>query len=71
LEPLLYIEQDWSQEEFSRGCYFNYCPPGTISECGKFLRKSFGRIHWASSETALENSGYMDGALDAGKLFFL
>lgn len=66
MNPLLYVEKDWSSEEFTRGCYFCSMSTGTMYECGKYLRKPIGRLHFAASETAIENSGYLDGALDSG-----
>jgi monoamine oxidase len=66
LYPLIYIEKDWSQEEFCRGCYFSSMTPGTMVECGKYLKNQIGRIHFGASETANQNMGYLDGAMDAG-----
>ena len=47
-----YYEHDWSQEEWSRGCYLNLMTPGSMTDCAQHLRKPVGRIHWAGSETA-------------------
>ena len=65
-EPTDYVEQDWSSERWSRGCYFGLMPPGTLTRYGEALRASVGRLHWAGTETAQRNVGYMDGALESG-----
>ena len=62
-----YVEKDWSAEEFSRGCYGGVFPAGTLVSCGTALREPVGRIHWAGTETATVNVGYMDGAVRSGE----
>jgi monoamine oxidase len=42
-------------------------PPGVMIEYGQALRAPVGRIHWAGTETATVWTGYMDGAVQAGK----
>ena len=66
-QPLEYIEQNWSAEEFSRGCYAGYFPPGVWLDYGEALRRPCGRIHWAGTETAEVWNGYFDGALRSGQ----
>jgi monoamine oxidase len=34
---------------------------------GPLLRKRFGRVHWAGTETAGYWNGYMDGAVRSGE----
>jgi monoamine oxidase len=65
--PDAYVEQDWSAEEWTRGCYGAHMPPGAMTQFGPVLRQPVGRIHWAGTETATEWSGYMDGALTSGE----
>ncbi|MEX0801691.1 MAG: flavin monoamine oxidase family protein [Dehalococcoidia bacterium] len=65
--PVEFIEQDWLREEYSRGCYGAVFPPGTLYSFGKALREPVGRIHWAGTETATVNPGYMDGAVRSGE----
>lgn len=65
-EPLDYAEQDWTQEEWSRGCYVGLMSPGVLSTYGPALRAPCGRIHWAGTETATQWMGYLDGALQSG-----
>lgn len=66
-KPFAYIEQNWADEEYSRGCYAGYMPPGVLSMYGSALRTPIGRIHWAGTETATIWNGYMDGALQSGE----
>lgn len=65
--PYEYIEQNWADEEYSRGCYVGYMPPGVMTAYGKALREPIGRIHWAGTETASVWNGYMSGAVESGE----
>ncbi len=62
-----YIEKDWMQEEYTRGCYGGHFTPGVWTAFGKHLRKPIGHIHWAGSETATIWNGYMEGAVRSGE----
>jgi len=62
-----YVEKDWTQEEFNRGCYMAVAPPGTLTGCGRALRKPIGQMYFAGTETATEWMGYMDGAVQSGR----
>ena len=66
-KPIDYVEQDWSAEEWTRGCYGAHMAPGVMTQFGPVLREPVGRIHWAGTETASLWSGYMDGALTSGE----
>ena len=65
--PLDYVEQDWSTEQWSRGCYGAFAPPGVLSAYGPSLRAPVGRVHWAGTETAEIWTGYVEGAIRAGE----
>jgi monoamine oxidase len=65
--PMEYIEQSWAEEEYTRGCYAGYMPPGVWTTYGEALRTPVGRLHWAGTETATVWNGYMDGALQSGE----
>jgi monoamine oxidase len=41
--------------------------PGSMTEFGRELNTPFDRVHWACTECATNNSGYMDGAIQSGK----
>ena len=62
-----YIEQNWFEEEFSRGCYAGTMPPGAWTNFGPFLSQPIGSIFWAGTETATEWAGYIEGAVQAGE----
>lgn len=64
--PIAYIERDWAEEEFSRGCYGAFMAPGTLTRFGAALRAPVGPLHWAGTETATKWAGYMDGAAESG-----
>ena len=66
-DPLDYIERDWSQERWTRGCYGAHFGPGVWTQFGHVLREPVGRIHWAGTETAVRWNGYMDGAVESGR----
>ena len=65
--PREYVEQSWADEEYSRGCYVAYMPPGVWTAYGEALRTPIGNIHWAGTETATVWNGYMDGAVQSGE----
>jgi monoamine oxidase len=64
--PVDYVDKSWADEEWTRGCYGCYMPPGAWTAYGPQLRESIGPIHWAGAETATVWSGYMDGAVRSG-----
>jgi monoamine oxidase len=66
-EPVGYVDQDWSRETWSGGCYVGLAKPGVLTEVGNALRAPAGRIHFAGTETAERWCGYFDGALEAGQ----
>ena len=65
--PRKYFESDWPGEVYSRGGPVGYTAPGALSEYGPALRRPFGRIHWAGTETSGYWVGYMDGAIRSGE----
>jgi monoamine oxidase len=66
LAPIDYVEMNWSQEVYSRGCPVAVPAPGVLTAYGTALREPVDRIHWAGTETATYWNGYMDGAVSAG-----
>jgi monoamine oxidase len=65
--PTRYLERNWTEEEWSRGCYVGYTPPGVLTAYGPAIRAPIGPIHWAGTETATVWNGYMDGAIQSGE----
>jgi monoamine oxidase len=66
-KPRGYMEKSWAEEEFTRGCYSGYAPPGVLTSYGESIRRPHGRLHWAGAETATFWNGFMDGAVTAGE----
>jgi monoamine oxidase len=67
LQPNVYLDRVWADEEFSRGCYGGSFTPGGWTQYGSALRTPIGPIHWASTETARVWNGYIDGAVESGE----
>ncbi len=67
LKPKDYLEKNWSDEEWTRGCPTAFLPPGVLLDYGTAIREPVGRIHWAGTETATYWYGYMDGAVSSGE----
>nr|CAD7265606.1 unnamed protein product [Timema shepardi] len=68
LKPVHYMDKIWSQDTYVGGGYTCYYPPGVLSKYGPAIRESIGGcIFLAGSETALQWTGYMSGAVEAGE----
>ena len=65
--PTLYREHDWLADPWTRGCHMAHYGPGVLTTYGPALREPVGRIHWATTETALAWIGNIDGAVRAGE----
>jgi monoamine oxidase len=65
--PVAFVEQNWNDDPWSRGCYVGVTGPGTLTAFGEALREPCGRIHWAGTETATEWMGYLEGAIQSGR----
>ena len=48
-DPVGYVDRAWAADEWSRGCYGGFMPPGAWSDNGPALRAPIGPIHWAGS----------------------
>jgi monoamine oxidase len=66
-DPVAYVDKAWGADEWSRGCYGGFMPPGAWLDHGPALREPIGPIHWAGAETATVWNGYMDGAVGSGQ----
>ncbi len=65
--PITYIDQSWTEEPWSRGCYTGIMAPHTMQSFGHLLRKPEGNIHFAGTETSTIWNGYMEGAVRSGE----
>ncbi|HEX6874262.1 MAG TPA: FAD-dependent oxidoreductase [Nocardioidaceae bacterium] len=66
LNPVEYVEHDWTHERWTKGGPVALMGTGTTTAYGPMIRKPIGRVHWAGTETSTYWSGYMDGAVRAG-----
>jgi monoamine oxidase len=67
LHPIEYVEQDWTKEQWSVGGPTAIHGPGSLTKYGPSIRRRFGHVHWAGTETSTYWSGYMDGAVRSGE----
>ena len=65
--PLEVLEQNWADEQWTRGCSMGHFPTGVLTQYGRRLREPVGRVHWAGTETAATSYGAMDGAVRSGE----
>ncbi len=66
-KPSHYIDGEWAERPWTRGCYNANLGPLVWTNFGPALSAPIGPIHWASTETATYWSAYMEGAVDAGE----
>ncbi|WP_100466987.1 FAD-dependent oxidoreductase [Mycobacteroides abscessus] len=66
-KPFDIVEQDWTAEEFTRGCYGGRLGAGVWTQYGRALAAPAGRIHWAGAEVSHVWNGYMEGAILSGR----
>ncbi len=64
--PNFYVDGEWSDRQWTRGCYNANHGPYVWTKYGPALTVPIGAIHWASTDTATRWSAYMEGAVDAG-----
>jgi monoamine oxidase len=65
--PEFYVDGEWSDRQWTRGCYNANHGPHVWTKYGAALSAPIGVIHWASTDTANHWSAYMEGAVDAGE----
>jgi monoamine oxidase len=63
--PYAYVAEDWSVDPWSGGCPVSMPPPLRWPRQIAVLRRPHGLVHFAGTETALEHTGYLEGALEA------
>ncbi|KAI8478086.1 hypothetical protein Bbelb_441850 [Branchiostoma belcheri] len=66
-QPVNYVEQNWMADPFSGGCFVATLGPGVLTSFGRAIRKPFGKVYFAGTETAVKWNGYMDGAVESGE----
>ena len=65
--PEFYVDGEWSDRQWTRGCYNANMGPLVWTTYGQELAAPIGSIHWASTDTATFWSAYMEGAVEAGE----
>ena len=65
--PQAYVDGEWSDRQWTRGCYNANLGPLVWTTYGHALATPIGVIHWASTDTAEQWSAYMEGAVEAGE----
>lgn len=65
--PEFYVDGEWSDRQWTRGCYNANMGPHVWTSYGPALSAPIGVIHWGSTDTATHWSAYMEGAVDAGE----
>ena len=64
--PTRLVSKQWVHERFTGGCPVANLAPGAAMHASA-LTRPVGRIRWAGTETATEWTGYMEGAVVAGR----
>ncbi|WP_392565369.1 FAD-dependent oxidoreductase [Utexia brackfieldae] len=64
---LEYIEYDWSEQLYTRGCFSSHFSPNGWYTLGEEFNKNVGPLYWAGAEFAIHWNGYADGAVRSGK----
>ena len=65
--PEQIVERSWAGEQWTRGCYNSNTGPCALLHFGDAMNAPIGPISWAATETATAWSGYMEGAVEAGR----
>jgi monoamine oxidase len=68
LNPMHIEVQNWGQEYGIYGGPVANFPPGVLSQLTEEIGTPVGRIYFAGTEYATESQGFMDGAIQSGKL---
>ena len=61
-------ETDWTVQPWTGGAPVTFMPTGLLSSAGSALREPVDRLYFAGTEAAPMWSGYIEGALRAGKI---
>jgi monoamine oxidase len=67
LHPIGYVDLAWAAEQFTRGAYGSFNPPGVLTSLHDPLAEPVGGLHYASSDASGRWPGYMDGAIRSGR----
>jgi monoamine oxidase len=65
-EPRRYVDIVWPAEQWTRGAYGSFNPPGVITAFRGAGSGRVGPMRFAGSDLSSEWTGYMEGALRSG-----
>jgi monoamine oxidase len=65
--PVDFVETQWFEEPWTRGCSMAHFTLGTLSRYGHLLREPLGPVHFAGTETSTISHGAIDGAIRSGE----
>lgn len=68
LEPVVYFETDFANEEWTRGAYAASYDLGGLSRYGAYQHQPVGPIRFACSDIAAEGYQHVDGAVRMGEM---
>jgi monoamine oxidase len=66
LQPVDYLEHDWTAEAWTGGGPTAVAGPGLLTTLGPWRDRPHGRVRFAGAEHANHWNGYMDGAVRSG-----
>jgi len=67
LEPMNYHESNWTEAQWTRGCFTGFLTPGATTLFRGAVRDPVGPIHWAGTETSTDWPSFIDGAIRSGE----
>ena len=59
----MYVDGDWTAEQYTRGCHGAHFAPGIWTSSGPVLAAPDGCLYWAGAEYSTKFNGYMEGAV--------
>jgi monoamine oxidase len=65
--PRAVLVRDWAAERWTGGAYSGFMTPGGWTAFGDVLREPAGAVSFASTETATDGIGYVEGAIESGE----
>jgi monoamine oxidase len=67
LDPVNYHESNWTEAQWTRGCFTGFLTPGATTLFKSAVRDPVGPLHWAGTETATDWPSFIDGAIRSGE----
>jgi monoamine oxidase len=67
LDPIGYYDMAWAEEQYTRGAYGSFNPPGVLTSLQDPTVVPVGPLFYASGDSSALWPGYMDGAIRSGE----